>query len=114
MAIRFLLDMLSTKFKKFRNSREGNVLLTFALATIPLVGFIGSAVDYSRGNSIKVAIQNWVDATALALSKTAGTLSAADLQTNADAYFRALFTRPEAKNVQVTAVYQPVDEVTVA
>ena len=72
MAIRFLLEKLRTKLKEFRNSREGNVILTFALATIPLIGFIGSAVDYSRGNSIKVAIQNAVDATALALSKTAG------------------------------------------
>ena len=38
--------------------------MTFALATIPLIGFVGAAVDYSRANSAKAAMQAALDATA--------------------------------------------------
>jgi Flp pilus assembly protein TadG len=32
----------------FRTARGGNVAITFALATLPILGFVGAAVDYSR------------------------------------------------------------------
>ncbi len=40
-----------------RTANGGNVTITFALATIPMVGFVGAAVDYSRANSVKAAMQ---------------------------------------------------------
>ena len=110
MAINAFIGKLRARLHNFRAGRGGNVLITFALATVPLVGLVGSAVDYSRGNSLKVAIQAAVDATALALSKDANSISDSDLQPKADAHFRALFTRPEAKNIQVTAVKTTVGE----
>jgi Flp pilus assembly protein TadG len=33
--------------------KSGNVSITFAIAVIPLIGFVGAAVDYSHANSIK-------------------------------------------------------------
>ena len=71
----------------------------FALAVIPVVGFIGAAVDYSRANSVKAGMQSALDATALAMAKLAPTLTQADLQTKSTAYFQAMFSHPEAKNV---------------
>lgn len=68
-----------------------------------LVGTVGFAVDYSHANSVKAAMQAALDSTAPMLSKDAASLSTADLQTKAKSYFDALFTRPEAKNVSVTA-----------
>ncbi len=50
-------------------------------------------------------MQAALDSTALMLSRDAATLSNADLQTKAKNYFTALFTRPEAKNVTINAVY---------
>ena len=32
-------------------------MITFALATVPVIGFVGAAVDYSRANSDKTAMQ---------------------------------------------------------
>ena len=64
---------------------------------------VGAAVDYSRANSVKAAMQSAIDSTALMLSKEAATDTATQLQTNASNYFKALFTRTEANNVQVTA-----------
>lgn len=89
----------------FRRANAGNVAMTFALSSLPLVGTVGFAVDYSHANAVKAAMQAALDSTALMLSRDAATLSSADLQTKAKSYFDALFTRPEAKNVSITASY---------
>ena len=43
-----------TKFRSalraFRVARAGNVAITFAFATLPIIGGVGFAVDYSRAN----------------------------------------------------------------
>ena len=91
--------------RNFARAREGNVAVTFAIATLPIVGAVGAAVDYSHGNSVKVALQAALDSTALMLSKDAATLSKDDLNSKAKAYFTALFNKPEGSNVQVSAVY---------
>jgi hypothetical protein len=50
-------------------------------------------------------MQSAVDSTALMVSRDAATTTSTDLQTKASNYFKALFTRPEATNVAVTATY---------
>jgi Flp pilus assembly protein TadG len=96
-----------TKFRSalraFRVAQAGNVAITFAFATLPMIAFVGFAVDYSRANSVKAAMVAALDSTSLMLSKEASTDTATQLQTNAQNYFLALFTRTEAKNITVTA-----------
>lgn len=92
-------------WRKFSSARGGNVAITFALATLPIVGTVGAAVDYSHANQVKAAMQGALDSTALMLAKDAATVSNTQLQTNATNYFNALFTRPEAKNVVIAATY---------
>ena len=58
-----------------RQANGANVTVTFALATVPLVGFVGAAVDYSHANSVKAAMQAAVDGTALMLSKQAASMN---------------------------------------
>ena len=88
---------------RFSVDLGGNVAIIFALATLPLITFVGAAVDYGRANSVKVAIQSALNSTSLMLSKEAATDTSTQLQTNADSYFKALFTRPDAKNIKVFA-----------
>ncbi|MGV3634594.1 MAG: vWA domain-containing protein [Pseudorhodoplanes sp.] len=83
--------------------------MTFALALLPMVGAIGSAVDYSRANSAKVALQAAVDAAGLALSKDAQTLTQGQLASKADALVKANFNYPEAIDVTVTSTFTTVD-----
>ena len=73
--------------------------MTFTLSVIPMVGFVGAAVDYSRANSAKAAMQSALDSTGLMLSKDAQTMTAEQLASKADDYFLALFNRPEVTNV---------------
>ena len=56
--------------RPFLQDRRGAVAPMFALAVIPVVGFVGMAVDYSRANSIRTGMQAALDATALAMSKS--------------------------------------------
>ncbi len=88
---------------RFITDKKGGVLPLFALSIIPLFGFVGTAVDFSRANAVRTSMQAALDSTALMLSKEAPGLDAAQLQTKAQQYFTALFARPEAKNVVVNA-----------
>jgi Flp pilus assembly protein TadG len=84
---------------------RGSVAVTFGLAVIPIVAFVGVAVDYSRANSTKAHLQGALDAVALMLAKEAPSDSTDQLQANATKYFTAIFQRPEATNAAITASY---------
>jgi len=99
------LSRLRECIRDFCVARSGNVAVTFALATIPLIGAVGAAVDYSHVNSDRTAMQAAVDATALKLSKEISTLTTAQISQKATAYFTALYTRPEVTNISVTPTY---------
>ena len=88
----------------FKDCKAG-VAPILALGIIPLIGAIGAAVDYSRANLVRTAMQSALDSTALMLSKDAQNMSTAQLGSKATSYFTAMFTRPEASNVAVTPVF---------
>ena len=69
----------------YRRSRC-NVVLTFALSTVPIFALVGVAVDYSRANSAKASMQAAVDATALMLSKEITALTSTQVNEKANAY----------------------------
>jgi Flp pilus assembly protein TadG len=96
---------LRSKLRHFAENPRGNVAVTFGIATLPVIGAVGAAVDLSRGNSLQAALQSAVDATGLYVSQQAATATADQLQTAATNSFGAVFTRPEAKNTTITASY---------
>ena len=73
-------------FRALLAANGANVTAVFALAMLPIAGSVGAAVDYSRANSARTAMQAAVDATALMLSKTAHSLTESQLQTKAGEY----------------------------
>jgi Flp pilus assembly protein TadG len=100
-----ILSALCSRLRRFGAANRGNVMVTFALATIPMIGFVGAAVDYSRGNSAKAAMQSAVDSAALMLSRDAQNLTTAQLNTRANDIFKALLHRPEVSQILVTPTY---------
>ena len=90
---------------RFLKNQRGGVAPMFALCIIPLIGFVGAAVDYSHANSLKAKLQAALDATALAMAKIAPTVTPAELQTRTNAHFLAMFNYPDAKNVTLTPSY---------
>jgi Flp pilus assembly protein TadG len=105
MSARTLIEKLHKAWRNFGTANGGNVLVTFALTTIPVMGFVGSAVDYSRANSAKAEMQAAVDATALMLSKNISTLTTSQISTEATNYFNALFNRTEVSGIVITPTY---------
>ena len=91
--------------RRFKDEQRGNVILTFALALIPLFGAVGAAVDYSRANSMRTALQSAVDAAGLMLVKEAPGLTNSQISQKGSDYVKAQFTRPEALNLQVNTTY---------
>ena len=111
-AVRAMLDTvifrrLRTAASRFAGANEGNIAILFGIAVIPIIGFVGAAVDYTRANSARSSMQAALDSTALMLAKdlTAGTITTSQISAKADAYFKALYTNPEAKSVTITASY---------
>ena len=81
---------------------NGGVAPLLALTIIPLFGAVGMAIDYSRANAVRTAMQAALDSTALMVSRDAQTLTSGQLVAKANSYFTAMFNRPEATNVQIT------------
>ena len=108
MATSHLFQRLYRTARGFAAARDGNIVITFALAIVPIIGLVGAAVDYSRANSTRAALQSALDSAALMLSKEAPGLTEAQRAEKANAYFTAMFTRPEAKNIQIAANYNSV------
>ncbi|HKY85951.1 MAG TPA: pilus assembly protein [Pseudorhodoplanes sp.] len=105
MAKHSLFSRLRNSLQAFRSDKSGNVMITFAIAMVPVIGLTGAAVDYSRANSAKSAMQAATDATALILSKEAQGLDSGQLKAKALSYFTANFNRPEVTNIVVTPVF---------
>jgi Flp pilus assembly protein TadG len=96
---------LARLWSRFRHQNRGNVAITFAIALIPLLAFIGAAIDYSRANKTKVQLQAALDSTALMISKNAASLSSDQLTSTAKKYFLATFTDPQSSNTKLNATY---------
>jgi Flp pilus assembly protein TadG len=90
-------------WSRFLGDRRGGVAPIFALGLVPVIGVVGAAVDYSRGNAARTAMQASLDATALMLSRDAATMTPGEVSAKAISFFTAQFNRPETANVQVTA-----------
>jgi Flp pilus assembly protein TadG len=78
--------------ENFLRDTRGSVLPVFVFLIPVLLAVIGMAVDYSRASAANAKLQAALDATALAMSTKAPSLSASELSTQATAYFSALFT----------------------
>jgi Flp pilus assembly protein TadG len=90
---------------RFRSASQANVAITFAVVLIPLLGCVGAAVDYSRANYAKTAMQAAADATALTAAKSwaANGVSTTQLEQSVSTWFNGEFNGKDVNNVQVTS-----------
>src|ERR1051326_8084196 len=92
-------ECLMMLFARFLKDRRGGVAPLLALGAIPLIASVGAAVDYSRANAARAAMQTALDAAALMVAKeTSGQGQ------NATVYFNANFAGPEVQDIAITVV----------
>ena len=87
--------------RSFWSDEEGNFLLLFAFAMIPVIGSMGVALDYSLASSYRTDIQKSLDATALALTRIMPT-DQATLDTVGNQYFQANLGPHQILDLQLT------------
>jgi Flp pilus assembly protein TadG len=92
---------------RFAGANDGNIAILFGIAVIPIITFVGAAVDYTRAVSARSSMQAALDSTAVMLGKdlTEGTITTSQISEKAEAYFRALYTNTDAKSVTITSEF---------
>ncbi|MFZ2155818.1 MAG: pilus assembly protein [Bradyrhizobium sp.] len=93
--------------RRFAAANQGNIAVIFAIALVPIISFIGAAIDYTRANAARSSMQAALDSTALMLSKdlSEGLIDQSQINAKAQAYFAALYTNTDANSVSINAVY---------
>jgi Flp pilus assembly protein TadG len=92
---------------RFIGAKDGNIAVIFAIAAVPIISFVGAAIDYTRANSARSSMQAALDSTALMLAKdlSDGTITTSQIDAKGQAYFAALYTNTDAKSVSINATY---------
>ncbi len=98
---------LQSLLGSFGRSDRGNIAVLFAIAVVPVISFVGAAVDYTRANTARTSMQAAMDSTSLMLAKDLqdGTINTSQITQKAQDYFKALYNNPDAKQVGVNATY---------
>jgi Flp pilus assembly protein TadG len=103
-AIQILIDEIF----RFRAHDGGNIAVIFAIACVPMLMAVGGALDYARAFRARVAMQDAVDAAALAVATQPSlrSLSTTKINQIADGFFDANLSDSEMTDVAVTTSYQ--------
>ena len=48
---------IRTAVRRFAGANEGNIAILFGIAVIPIISFVGAAVDYTRANAARSSMQ---------------------------------------------------------
>src|SRR5450631_1587879 len=105
MTIASITRHLRSATRRFAGANGGNLAVIFAFALVPILSFVGAAIDYSRANAARSSMQAALDSTALMVAKdlTSNVITTSQINAKAQAYFAALYTNTDASSVSVNA-----------
>src|SRR5450631_1926213 len=90
---RTMIQTFARLLRKFCRDKCGNIAITFALASMPILLAAGAAVDYSLANRTKAALDSYADAAVIsAVNQAAMSLTDSGAQTFATNQFNAQAT----------------------
>src|SRR3569832_1031876 len=92
---------------RFRKDQRGNIVVIFGIAIIPLLTFMGAAIDYSRATRAKTTMQSVLDSVSLMVAKdlSSNLITTSQISSKAQTYFDALYTDTEATLTDFSATY---------
>ncbi len=111
--IAMTLKSLSRRFRtaaaRLTREEDGNVAIIFALALLPILGFVGAAVDYSRASYARTAMQSALDSAVLMAAKDVASSGGSqdEIVQKVRGFFNAIYNHPEVANIEVTSEYTP-------
>ncbi len=98
-----MLRFLSAVLPLLRRDTRGAIAITFALCLVPIFGFVGLAVDYSRGARVQAKLQAALDAAAVSASSRASGKTTDQIRSDALTVFAAEFRVPGVPTPRVVA-----------
>jgi Flp pilus assembly protein TadG len=98
------VSLFQDKYRNFLRQEQGAVAVIFGLTVIPLLGFAGAAMDYSRASSDRTKMQHAADATALMLAKDGRGMTDAQLRERGGKFFKSL-----TQSIQFADQINPVE-----
>ena len=107
----FLTRHLGRRIHDFWVARNANAAILFGLAALPLMAAVGTSIDYARIENQTVRLQKAVDAAALALVANAGSLSSAQLSTEAQSRVLADLADPTLSGAVIANSYDATSKV---
>ncbi len=99
------MKAVSSFIRRFRNDQGGNVIMIFGLSVVLLFSAVGGAVDFSRVELARKAMQDAADAAVLA-TMSMGSASDADRQAEADRTFHENFSNDDVYGMTAQLVRQ--------
>ncbi len=93
--------------RRFARDDRGNIAVLFSIAAVPMMIFVGTAVDYTRASTARSAMQSALDSTSLMVSRdlASGVINSSQVSAKALTYFNALYTNRDASGTSITATY---------
>lgn len=97
----------ASPFGRLARDERGNIAVIFAITLVPILSFVGAAIDYSRATRARTAMQSALDSAALMVAKdlSNGKITSDQVPTTGAAYFAALYTQTDSQNVKASATY---------
>ncbi|HVV40959.1 MAG TPA: TadE/TadG family type IV pilus assembly protein, partial [Nitrobacter sp.] len=95
---------------RLRRDNRGNIAPLFAIAILPVLAFVGAAIDYTRANMARSSMQAAIDSAVLMVSRDAAanpTMTSQQITDAAQKYFSALYHDTDASDLKLSAVYTP-------
>ena len=107
MSVVSIMRHIREAANRFGGAHEGNIAVIFAIVCVPIITFVGAAIDYSRANAARSSMQAALDSTALMVAKdlSQGLITTSEITAKSQAYFAALYTNTDAQSTAVTATY---------
>jgi Flp pilus assembly protein TadG len=101
--MRLISSAVGTFASRFRRARNGNVAMIYALALLPAIAAVGSAVDLTRAMVMKMRLGEALDAAGLSVAGTVG-LTEAQMTEKAQKFFYANYPDEELGTVMSLTV----------
>jgi Flp pilus assembly protein TadG len=98
-------DLRGSHLVRLLRDERGSFLPIFAITLLVLIGMIGMGIDYTRGSFANAKLQAALDATALALSANAATITSGALTSEANTLFSSIYTGTRLTTPSITATY---------
>jgi Flp pilus assembly protein TadG len=90
VVVRRAVGAVVAQANRFKSDARGNIVIVFAIASLPIISFVGAAIDYSNASSVRSKLQAAQDAAVLsAVSLTGNKMTPQDAQDAAIKFFNA-------------------------